>query len=332
MKRSYFLKRFIPLLAIISLLLSGCAEQDFGVLDPEGPFAEDQLGLIILALVIMIVVLIVVFVIYTIVVVRFRRRKGDDTIPEQVEGNYKLELAWTIIPLILILILAVPTVAMTFNHTGKANVESADMVIEVTAHQFWWEFHYPDQGIYTAQEVVIPVNTKVRFDLKASDVLHSFWVPRLGGKMDTLVGQTNSMLLEADETGLYKGKCAELCGASHALMDFKLRAVSADEFNIWMEDLKTPAEVPADAQQGQEIFASQCMSCHAITPDSPGLGPNLAGFADRELVAGYRPNTEEWLRVWIDKPQEVKAGNNMPELPLTDQELDALVDYLQTLK
>ncbi|GIQ67855.1 cytochrome c oxidase subunit 2 [Xylanibacillus composti] len=317
------------------LLLAGCGitGTEPNPLEPKGSVAEDQLFLIKLSLGIMIGVLVIVFALFFYVLIRYRKRRGQDDIPKQVEGNHILEIVWTVVPLLLLLVLAVPTVYYTFKFAEDYREHQDALQVNVTAHQYWWEFEYPDYGIITAQELYIPVNKTVSVDLISADVIHSFWVPALAGKMDTLVGMNNHMYFDAKEEGVYKGKCAELCGASHALMDFKVIAVSQEEFEAWVDKMQNPGyAIAEDTSQGQELFKNKCMACHAIDAGTPGLGPNLTNYADRALVAGFRPNDSEWLHRWIDKPDEMKPGTTMPEVPLSEDEITEIVNYLQTLK
>lgn len=302
-------------------------------LNPKGSVGEDQLWLIQLSIGIMIVVMAVVFALTIYVVLRFRKRRGQNDIPEQVEGNHKLEIVWTVIPLILITILAVPTVQTTFKLAEDYSEHKDAIKVKVTAHQFWWEFEYPELDIVTAQDLYIPVGKKVQVELLSADVAHSFWIPGLAGKTDTLPGLTNRMYFDANEEGVYRGKCAELCGAGHALMDFKVIAVSEADFEQWISDMSSPVTVMSDdALKGQEAFKNNgCISCHAVTPGGASLGPNLNNFADRLTVGGYKENTPEWVAKWIANPQEVKPGATMPAIPLDDEELQAIVEYMMSL-
>ncbi len=292
-----------------------------------------------LSLGIMIVVFIVVISIYLYVLVRFRKRKGQQGIPKQVEGSHVLELIWTVIPILLLLVLAVPTVTTTFHLAKDYKSEKDAVKVKVTAHQFWWEFDYPDYGIKTAQDLVIPAGKKIAFELTSADIVHSFWVPSLAGKVDTTPGRINKLYLSADPDQIdkvFRGKCAELCGASHALMDFKVKTLSDADFQKWTSDMKAPKTVAADAKAGEELFKNKCLQCHAVTPDGAGLGPNLNGFAHREMVAGVldrkNGNNDESIKTWIKDPQAVKPGNSMPQLGLNDSQINDLVKYLNTLK
>ncbi|CAM3475009.1 cytochrome c oxidase subunit II [Marinicrinis lubricantis] len=331
-------KRLVPLFLLFTLVLSGCSSilgDDPSPLNPKGSVGEDQLFLIKLSLFVMTGVLVIVFVLFGYVVIRFRKRKNQTGVPKQTEGSHVLEIVWTVIPLVLLLILAVPMVTQTFALAKDYSESEEAEQVKVIGHQFWWEFQYPEHGIYTAQDLVIPVNTKIAFELTSADVIHSFWIPGLGGKMDTNPGMTNKFYLDAEEVGTYKGKCAELCGASHALMDFKVQVVTQEEYEAWVASMKEPSQAVNEQDalaQGQEIFKAKCMSCHAIDGTQPGVYPNLKGFADRELVAGIKENNAEWIRKWIDDPQSIKPGTLMPNVDLTDDELDALTEYLQSLK
>ncbi len=333
-------KRVLPLIAVMALLLSGCV-QEASPLNPKGTVAQEQLGLMILSIVIMTLVVVVVFAIAIYVLVKFRARKGDTSIPKQVEGNHKLEIIWTVIPIILLTILAVPTVGYTFKHDQNLSQDPDAVKVKVIAHQFWWEFQYPELGISTSQDLVMPVDKKISFEMTSADVVHSFWIPALGGKKDTNPGLTSFIHLEPTEVGVYKGKCAELCGPSHALMDFKAIVLSQEDFDAWVADMKEPNVVAAEdasAMAGEEIFKANCIQCHAIEPsaNSP-VAPHLNGFADREKVAGILEMNEENIKAWIRDPdsRDMKPGALMPgfdESMLSEQELDQLTDYLLQLK
>ncbi|PZE19768.1 cytochrome c oxidase subunit II [Paenibacillus xerothermodurans] len=336
MNRWQNLWRFIPLFGLMMLLLTGCGSDTISALKPRGPVARDQLFLMQLSLGIMVIVVLVVFAIYIYVLIRFRKKKGDkDIIPKQVEGSHTLEIIWTVIPIILLLILAVPTVSYTVNLSAN-HIENKEAIhVKVTAHQFWWQFDYPKLGIATAQDLVIPVNKKIALEITSADVIHSFWVPSLAGKQDTNVGMTNIMYLEADEAEVFLGKCAELCGDSHALMDFKVVSKSEADFNAWVEDMKTPVAIPAEAKAGEQVFKDNCLSCHAVSADGLGFGPNLNGFAKREMIAGVMPRGAENdrnLHAWIVNPQEVKPDTQMPPVPLQEQQVNDLIKYLNALK
>jgi cytochrome c oxidase subunit 2 len=346
MNRWQNLWRYIPLVGLM-LLLSGCGSDTLSALRPRGPVARDQLFLMELSLGIMVLVTVIVFAIYIYVLVRFRKKKGDkDIIPKQVEGSHVLEIIWTVVPIILLLILAVPTVSYTVklaeNHIGNKDA----VHVKVTAHQFWWQFEYPDLGISTAQDLVIPKGKKIAFEITSADVLHAFWVPSLAGKQDTNPGMTNTMYFEADDAAVFMGKCAELCGASHALMDFKVISKTEADFTKWVDKMKAPATISADARNGEQVFKDNCLACHAVSPEGLGMGPNLNGFASREMIAGVlarkdkdgKDISDAQLHDWISNPQSVKPGNKMPAFgptgskPLQDQQINDVIKYLNALK
>ncbi|MCZ8523239.1 MULTISPECIES: cytochrome c oxidase subunit II [Paenibacillus] len=336
--------RFIPLFGLMMLLLTGCGDDTISALRPRGPVARDQLFLMKLSFGIMLLVVVVVFVLYLYVLVRFRKKKSDkDIIPKQVEGSHTLEIIWTVVPIILLLILAVPTVKYTFQVLEDHRDNKDALHVKVTAHAFWWQFEYPTLGISTAQDLVIPTGKKIAFEITSADVKHSFWVPSLGGKMDTNPGLNNVFYLQADDVDTFKGKCAELCGASHALMDFKVKSLDPAAFDQWVADLKTPSVVPADAKAGETLFKDNCLSCHAVNAGGLGAGPNLNGFASREMVAGILPHNDKSLHEWISDPQSVKPGARMPAFganpiepipgskPLQEQQINDIIKYLNTL-
>ena len=347
--------RLMSLFTILALVLAGCGEPFISTLQPAGEVADQQYFLMILSTLIMVVVVVVVSFIFVFVIVRYRRSKlGDDHIPKQVEGNRNLEILWTVIPIILLLILVVPVVAQTFDlaDTKPMDKKNRDpekaLVVNVRANLYWWEFEYPDYGVVTSQELVVPTDERVYFKLKASDVKHSFWVPSVGGKIDTNTDNENKFFLtfdskRAEKAGDYfYGKCAELCGPSHALMDFKVKAVSKDEFKEWMSDMENyKAGAKTDlAVEGEKVFKEKnCLSCHATDSkdqraEAARTAPNLATFGDRSTIAGVKEFSDENLRAWLKDPESIKPGNKMTGTypDLSDKELDALTEYLKGLK
>ncbi|WP_106769037.1 cytochrome c oxidase subunit II [Paenibacillus faecalis] len=345
MKRWQAVKRLLPLLAVFSLLLSGCGREDLSVLRPQGPVAEGQLDLIKLSISIMLVVIIVVFAIATYVLIKFRRKPGQNEVPEQVEGNFKLEIIWTAIPLLLVLVLAVPTIQKVFAY-GENNWNDEGVVqVRVIGHQFWWEFEYPQYEVKTAQEMLIPVDKEIALELKTADVLHSFWVPSLAGKMDTNTdGSVNNMSISTPNEGTYIGKCAELCGASHGFMEFRVKAVDQESFDQWVEAMKAPAVLPEDTQLAEK-FKNNCLTCHAVGDQGGFSGPNLTGMGSRETVAGILLNdttgeegskpAKDNLVEWLSDPEGVKPGNLMPhpkELGFSDEEIEQIAEYLANYK
>ncbi|WP_071459319.1 cytochrome c oxidase subunit II [Bacillus massilinigeriensis] len=345
--------RLLLMFAVMSLL-TGCGENYLSALKPAGEVAQMQYDLMKLSTAIMVGVIAVVTIIFIIVVFRFRR-KSNDEMPKQVEGSHTLEIIWTVIPILLLLVLAVPTVAATFKLADVSPMEKKNkdgktdaLVVNVRSNLYWWEFEYPDEKIVTSQDLVVPTDEKVYFNLKASDVKHSFWIPAAGGKMDTNTDNINKFWLKFDSKSAEKaenvfyGKCAELCGPSHALMDFKVKTVSREEFDKWVKDMqevKKPAKPEtAKAQAGQEVFNKSCIGCHAVTPanstpEKARVGPNLSNFGERERVAGILEHNKENVEKWIKDPESYKPGNKMTgKYNLSDEEIDAVSEYLMGLK
>lgn len=345
MKTWQAVKRLLPMTAMFGLFLAGCGREDLSVLRPQGPQAEMSYGLMELSIGIMIVVLLIVFTIAAYVLIRFRRKPGQNEIPEQVEGSIKLEILWTVIPLILVVVLAVPTVKAVFA-AGDDHANDKDAIkVKVTGHQYWWEFEYTDYKVTTAQDLIIPVGKDIAFELETKDVLHSFWVPSLSGKIDTNpAGTINRFSFSAPNEGVYRGKCAELCGPSHGFMEFKVKSVSEQDFQKWIDSMKAPVAVLPEDPALAEKFKAACLTCHAVGDQGINNAPNLTGIGSRESIAGILLNDdtredgapiEENLKTWLHDPQSVKPGNLMPnpkDLGLSDAEIDGIAEYLANYK
>jgi cytochrome c oxidase subunit 2 len=338
LRRRQHLWRYLFVFAALALLLTGCGDPRLNTLDPSGPAGRVQLSLIQLSFWIMFGVLTVVTIIYVYVLVRFRERPGQNEIPKQVEGNTKLEILWTVIPIVLLAVLAVPTVSTTFS-LSKKSPQGEAIEVKVVGHQYWWEFIYPQYGFRTSQELHIPVGKKVHFEVTSTDVIHAFWVPNLGGKVDAIPGKKNYMWLQADKPGRYTGKCAELCGASHALMDFTVIAQTQQDFDKWVKAQQHPQSMATNKtlEQGKKLVAQNCIGCHAVR--GAGFryegkkGPELTGFGQRTTIAGFLPHDEKHLQAWLKNPQAFKPGARMPKIGyLDDQEMKALTQYLMSLK
>ncbi|MEC1179486.1 cytochrome c oxidase subunit II [Metasolibacillus meyeri] len=343
--------RLFSLLAVMTVFLAACGEEHLSTLKPSGAVGKEQLNLLLLTTVIMTIVVIIVSVIYLLAFVKFRRsRVGEDVMPKQVEGSHTLEVIWTVIPIILLIIISVPVLTATYKFADVAAMEEVDengektaLTVNVTAKLYWWEFEYPNQGIVTAQELVVPTDEKVYFNLIAADVKHSFWIPAVGGKMDTNVENINKFYLQFDKEskdlkeGVFFGKCAELCGPSHALMDFKVKALEPEAFKAWVAAMQATEGNTASAESsdlGEAMFANSCLGCHAIsgTGVSGAFGPNLTTFGDRNRVAGFMAHTVEDTVEWIMNPEPNKPGNLMTgKYNVTEAEAQAIAEYLMTL-
>ncbi|MGE7664117.1 cytochrome c oxidase subunit II [Ureibacillus composti] len=344
--------RLFSLLAVMTVFLSACGENYISTLKPAGAVGKQQLNLLIFSTSIMALVVVVVSVLYLLAFVKFRRKKQDENyIPKQVEGSHTLEVIWTVIPIILLLILSVPTLVTTYKLGDVAAMEHVDedgnktaLTVNVTAKLYWWEFEYPEQGIVTAQELVVPTDEKVYFNLKAADVKHSFWIPSIGGKMDTNVENVNKFYLEFDEEsqglkdGVFYGKCAELCGPSHALMDFKVKTLDRDAFDTWVAAMQATEGQTASKDStdlGEATFAANCLGCHAVSGAgaSGAMGPNLTAFGDRNRVAGVLEHSKDSIETWVKNPESIKPGNLMTGAygELSDEEVSAVADYIMSL-
>lgn len=210
----------------LALFLTACGKDNLTALVPKGYGAQSSMDLIILTTVVMSFVFLVVIIALVIVLMRYREKKGqEDYIPKQVEGNQALETVWTVIPIILVIIMAVPTILASFDLADNSGA-SKHLNVKVTGNQYWWHFDYENDEFQTSQDLYIPVGERVYLNMISSDVVHSFWVPSISGKLDVNPENTNTLYIEAYEEGVYWGKCAELCGPGHSLMDFKVIAVS----------------------------------------------------------------------------------------------------------
>src|SRR5688572_24175869 len=278
------------------------------------------------------IIAVIVFAGLIVVLMRYRDRPGA-ALPRQIRGHTLLELSWTIAPALVLLVIAIPTIQVIFRTQGVA--PKGALEITVRGWQWWWEFRYPSLGVVTANETYVPIGQPVVLRLEGPDVIHSFWVPRLGGKRDVIPGRVNQINFTADQPGDLWGQCAEFCGASHANMRMRVRAVPRDEFDRWVAQQKAPAvEVPA-AAEGKTLFAKNaCVGCHTIRGVSTGvIAPDLTHFGSRQtLAAGTRPNDLDNLTAWLLDPPRVKPGAKMPAVGLTAAEATSVANYLLSLK
>jgi len=303
---------------------------------PQSPMAQSISNIFILTLWIGAAVLILVTVLVTIAIIRFRHRPGDDEDPKQVYGNRRLEIAWTAAPALLLIFLFALTVKTSF--TSDPTVSSKDPDVVVIGHQWWWEIRYPKYGVVTANEVHMPVGQKIIGDFESADVIHDFWVPELGRKIDMIPGHPNQMYIQVDKSGTYLGTCAEYCGTEHAWMRIRVIAQTPEEFAAWIKSQQQVPAVPTtgEAAKGAQLFqAIPCQSCHTIagTAANGTVGPDLTHFASRQtLGTGVLDNNAGTLTAWLSNPQAIKPGILMPNLKLTNDQITALVAYMETLK
>lgn len=329
--RRFPLKQILP--ALGALMLAGCAESP-STLSPASENAAMIANLFYILTAIAVVVFIVVEVLLFYAVIRFRRKQTDG-LPTQIHGNTKFEIAWTAVPAIVLAIIFV----LTWQTLSALAAIPADSVkIKVTGAQWWWDVQYTDLGVVTANEIHIPVGKAAAFTLEAKDVIHSFWVPELGGKLDLIPGHTNRMWIRPTQVGAYHGQCAEFCGTSHANMRLVVVVETQNQFDAWIAQQKQPAAAPTTdltKRGAEEMAKAGCQACHTIngTTLAGKIGPNLTHVASRQqIAAGLIDFSADNLRLWISNPQAVKPGATMPKLPLTKDQMDAIVAYLMTLK
>lgn len=276
------------------------------------------------------------------VILRYRKRPGDeDHEPPQIYGSNQIELAWTVFPVLIIIVLFLISVRIIFAIQDAPEPKQA-LNVTVTGHQWWWEFSYPKYGVVTANELHVPVSGDARqpmptyLKLVTADVDHSFWVPRLGGKTDLMAGQANQMWIQPEATGTYYGQCAQFCGMEHAKMLIRVYAQTPADFQRWIANQRKPAIEDPSASTGRAVFEQNaCINCHTIkgTVADGRVGPDLTYLMSRDTIAaGTLPNTRANLKKWIKDPDAYKPGCLMPAMKLSDQDLDRIVSYLITLK
>ena len=330
---------------ITTLITSGCGT-DRAILDPQGPRADKIAALWWIMLTLGTLVFVAVMALLAAALWRARRNRAeaaDDRPTSRFDTQLDDRLViggGVIVPTVILVGLLIVTLwsmsALAEPDDGEAS--DAPLVIEVTGFQWWWEARYPESGVVTANEMHIPTGRTVEIRVRTADVIHSFWVPQLQGKIDMIPGHTNVIWLEADEPGVYRGQCAEFCGLQHALMDFHVVAESPEVFAGWVALQQQPAVEPTDplAVDGQALFGTyRCLECHTIrgTDFDGQTGPDLTHLMSRDwIVSGLLRNNAGTLGGWIVDAQHIKPGNLMPSFELTAEELQAFLAYLTTLE
>ncbi len=364
-RKHLFLLGFTAILLLVMACAPDAKQSTFGT---SGPVAEKQLLLFNVLLWVMVVVFVLVEGVLLYAVIKFRRRPGQDELPPQTHGHTALEITWTIIPTILILALGIWSTITLFD-LDQPPAGSDSLEITAVGHQWWWEFEYPDadgKGKYitTANELRVPVDRAIRVNLRSDDVIHSFWIPKLAGKIDLVPTRENYMWFQADETGTFYGQCAEFCGIAHAQMRFLVQVLPQEDYLAWTESFGEPPTLSGEALAGQTVFNSTggCVVCHTATgSDAPEVvasrvqsfmttetgiapGPNLTDLATRERFgAGLVELNRQNLRQWLRDPEDVKPGNYMSERAaiyqtsdgkanLSETEISSLLEYLLSLK
>ncbi len=330
----------------VAVTLAGCAGAP-SALSPASSNAQQISDLFWLILFIATTVFFVVEGLLLYAVVRYRSKRNEG-LPDQITGNRALEVAWTLVPAVILAAVYVmslqtlgPVASPPATSTTVASVTgdppNQSLHVRVVGHQWWWEFDYPDLNITTANELHVPIDTDVDVVVESVDVIHSFWVPQLGGKVDAIPGHTNHTWFHVLNTGYYHGQCAEFCGIEHAVMRFNVVAEPPDQFSAWVKQQQAPVVAPVgDAANGEQMFMTgPCIGCHTIdnTKAQGKVGPNLTHFASRSIFAGgVLPNTPEYVIRWLTDPQAVKPGTLMPNLHLGTERVADLVAYLEGLK
>jgi len=324
---------------LIALVLAGCSAKGrpMTTLAPKSDLANWIQRLFIQVTLWDALVLTIVVVAFILAVFVFSTRVGEAAPATTASSDLGLEIVWTLGPALILLMITIPTVRTIFR-SQPAIAPAGGLQIKVIAHQWWWEFQYPD-GLKTSNEMHIPIDRPIRLELESGDIIHSFWVPQLGGKRDVVPGQINELTFVANTAGMYPGQCAEFCGLSHANMRFRVFVDSPEDFAAWDNaQLAGPVSAPPNDQaaaDGAKVFAnSPCTACHMIQGVSKGyIGPDLTHFGSRTtLAAGVLKNTPDNVAKWIADPGYIKPGANMPPLLLPGPKMSALVAYLESLK
>jgi cytochrome c oxidase subunit 2 len=320
----------------LALVLSGCSNSST-FLRSASPISRDEAHLYEIVLGMSIVVLLIVYGLLIYNIIHFRSGLHDFAVPDQHYRHSLIESIYTGIPLVAVTVLFILTV-YTMDAVAAPPPQKSDLNVQVVAHQWWWEFDYPDLGIVTANEMHIPINTNVHISLVSADVVHSFWVPALAGKTDVIPGVTNHMWMKGDKIGEYWGQCAEYCGLDHANMRLRVFVDTKDTFDAWVNDQQQPPAQPqTDLQeQGYDLIVNGiCSGCHTLGDHQAALpiGPNLTHLFSRTTFAGSTFDLNETnLQHWLQDTQAMKPGNNMKHVELTPDQINALVACLTMLK
>jgi cytochrome c oxidase subunit 2 len=308
---------------------------------PVSTPADSIVGLSTFVLSVTAVIFLVVFSLLVYSVMKFRKRAGDDNLePAQIYGSNQVELAWTIIPVLIVVALFMATARVIADAQKLAPPKNA-IEVDVIGHQFWWEYRYPGLQIVTANELHVPLSdpkhpVQTFMKLLSADTDHSFWVPRLAGKTDLIPNHPNSMWIDPHEQGLFLGQCAQYCGTQHAKMLLRVYVQSPDDFAKWVAEQRGPAHLSDAVSAGRRVFeTTACINCHSVAgtvADGP-FGPDLTHLMSRDTIAaGAAANTHDNLREWIRNPETFKPGCLMPAMELNPAQLDAVTAYLETLR
>jgi cytochrome c oxidase subunit II len=318
------------------------AQSSTSIFSPSATPARSIFSLSMLVLSVTAAIFLIVAGLLLYALIRYRSRPGDSPRePAQIYGSNQIELSWTVIPILIVVMLFLSTTRVILGTESIPKPASAVDVI-VIGHQYWWEYRYPKLGIVTANELHVPISdpskpTPTYLEMSSADTDHSFWVPRLAGKTDLIPNRINTMWIDPAEPGLYLGQCAQYCGVQHAKMLLRVYAQSPEDFAAWVKQQQKPAEgsLSGAAAEGEVVFMhNACINCHAIagTVATGRFGPDLTHLASRDTIAsGPIQNTPANLRKWINDPNSMKPGVLMPSMHLSDHDLDVITAYLATL-
>jgi len=310
------------------------------------PAAEiHRLSLFVIAICLAIFLVVFSLIVYS--TIKFRKKADDNQEPPQIYGSNQVELAWTVIPILIVVVLFLAA-ARVIHAVEDAQFPPNTIEVTATGHQFWWEFQYPASAqircpgrsdstspcITTANELHVPVGAPTHIVLLSADTDHSFWVPQLAGKIDLIPNRRNEMWIEPHDVGHYVGQCAQYCGTQHAKMLLNVMVDTPEDFQKWVQQQEAPAMVSDQVAAGRKVFETNaCMNCHTIGTIAQGrFGPDLTHLMSRTTIAaGAAPNTQENLTLWVKTPDAIKPGCLMPAMQLDDQDVTALVAYLMSL-
>src|SRR6266849_5761764 len=342
-----FAVQLIVLLYLPVAALAGPADRPISptnIFAPVSTPAHSIFGLSLFVLAVTAAIFVIVFSLLAYCVARFGKRADDDgREPPQVYGSTQVELAWTVIPILIVVVLFMATARVIASIQKGARPANAIQVIAI-GHQFWWEYRYPGLKVVTANELHVPVSdpahpTPTFITLLSADTDHSWWVPRLAGKTDLIPNHPNHMWIDPHEPGLFLGQCAQYCGTQHAKMLLRVYVQSRADFDAWVKEQREKAQLPSPddvATEGKKVFEQvACINCHTVagTPANGRFGPDLTHLMSRATIAsGAAVNTPENLRRWIENPSAIKPGCLMPKMCLTKPQLDAVTAYMVSLR
>jgi cytochrome c oxidase subunit 2 len=330
-----------PRIAAAGSLALWLSQSSTSIFAPQASPARSIFGLSMLVLGICAIIFLIVGGLLLYTLVRFRHRRGYTVRePAQIYGSNQIELSWTVIPILIVVMLFLTTARIIFvNQSAPKPATALDVV--VIGHQYWWEYRYPKLGVVTANELHIPISdpqhpTPTYLTMSSADTDHSFWVPRLAGKMDLIPNKVNVMWIDPGQPGLYLGQCAQYCGVQHAKMLIRVYADTPDRFAAWVAGQKKAAVDDPAVSEGRAVFEQNaCANCHTITGTAGHgiFGPDLSHVASRATIAsGSVLNNRRNLRAFIDDPATFKPGALMPAMHLNNRDLDAVTKYLMTLR